>query len=93
MTENNDLQQDMMSEDSFCPICGERILERGKRHICPKHILDEICREEEARSKDFDDDDDKSYGERLDDAEFMLNYYDDEYDEDEEEEEDEDKSF
>lgn len=78
MTEENETQQ-VFSEQSYCPICG--LLAVGeKKHICPEHILDEICKAEEAKSEEFDNDDDKSYGERLDDAEFMFNYYDDDDD-------------
>ncbi len=81
---NKDLEQQRFSENDYCPICG--LLAVGeKKHICPEHILDEICKEEEAKSRDFDDDDEKSYGEKLDDAEFILNYYNDDYDDDEEE--------
>ena len=91
MTENNrDATPDtqIFFEEDYCPICGELVSEPNKKHTCPKHILDEICRTEEARSEEYDNDDDKSYGERLDDADFLMNYYDDdEIYEDEEEEE------
>lgn len=70
------------TENDYCPICG--LLAIGKkRHICPEDVLDEICKEEEAKSEEFDDDADKTYGERLDDADFMDRYYEGEYDEDE----------
>jgi len=83
MTEQDSKQQDY-SEHDYCPICG--LLAVGEeKHICPEEVLDEICREEEARSEMYDDDDDKLYGERLDDAEFILNYYDEDYDDDNEE--------
>lgn len=86
MTEQNDpLIEEQDSEHDYCPICGELVEDTSKRHICPEHILDEICKEEEAKSEEFDDDGTKTYGERLDDAEFILNYYDEEYDEDEDE--------
>jgi len=85
MNENiEDQQQEMELECDYCPICGELVSEVNRKHICPEHILDEICREEEARSEKYDDDDDKAYGERLDDAEFMLNYYDEEYEDNDE---------
>jgi hypothetical protein len=71
------------SEHDYCPICGELAVGE-KKHQCPKHILDEICKEEEARSEEFDNDDDKSYGERLDDAEFMMNYFEDDFGDEEE---------
>ena len=81
MTEESKEQQ-TFSELSYCPICG--LLAIGEeRHICPEYILDEICKVEEAKSEEFDNDDDKSYGERLDDAEFMFNYYDEDDDTDE----------
>jgi hypothetical protein len=84
-----DLEQQEFSENDYCPICG--LLVRGvKKHVCPEHVLDEICREEEAKSEEFDDDSEKSYGERLDDAEFILNYYDDEYDNDDDDDDDDD---
>ncbi len=83
MIEENQTQQ-TFSEDAYCPICGE-LAEGAKRHVCPEHILEEICREEEAKSEEFDNDDDKTYGERLDDAEFMFNMNE----EDDEEEGDE----
>ena len=82
--ENTENKQQVFSEQAYCPICGQLAVGKEK-HICPEHILDEICKEEEAKSEEFDNDDDKSYGERLDDAEFILNYYDDEYDDDEDE--------
>jgi len=86
MTEENDLLiEEQDSECNYCPICGEKVEDTSKRHICPEHILDKICKEEEAKSDEFDDDDAKTYGERLDDAEFILNYYNEEYDEDEDE--------
>ena len=72
------------SEYDYCPICGQ-LAAGEKKHRCPKHILDEICKEEEARGQEIDNDDDKSYGERLDDAEFMMNYFEDDYGDDEDE--------
>lgn len=80
MDQENIPEEPTFEEHDYCPICGELAVGE-KKHICPEHILDEICREEEARSESFDNDDDKTFGERLDDAEFMLNYYD-EYEED-----------
>ncbi len=79
-----DFEQQEFTEHDYCPICGQLAVGE-KKHICPEHILDEICREEEARSEKFNDDDEKSYGEKLDDAEFILNYYDEEYDDEEDE--------
>ena len=83
MTESNsDFEKQIFSEMDYCPICGELALS-GNKHKCPQRILDNICKEEEERSSQIDDDDEKDYGERLDDAEFMLNYYDNDFDEDE----------
>jgi len=79
MTRKNDL----FTENDYCPICGELAVGE-KKHICPEHILEEICREEDDERSRVYDDDDKTYGERLDDAEFMLNYYDNDFDDEDE---------
>ena len=86
MLEEHQEDSQQYSEYDYCPICGELAVGE-KKHICPEEILEDICKEEIERSEEFDDDEEKSYGEKLDDAEFILNYYDDEYDDDEEEEE------
>ncbi len=65
------------SNNDFCPICGQLVL-ADQKHICPEYILQEICKDEERKSREFDDDNLKTIGERLDDADFILNYYDEE---------------
>ena len=87
MTESNEgFAPENFSEYDYCPICGELIEDYKKKHICPEHILEEICRAEEAKSEEHIDDEEKGYGEKLGDAEFIMNYYDDEeyYKDDEE---------
>lgn len=80
MIDNNDSTAvPMYSENDYCPICGELAIGE-KKHICPEHILDEICEIEIAKSEEINDDE-KSYGEKLADADFILNYYN-EYDDD-----------
>jgi len=87
MTEENvDDSQQQFPENDSCPICGQLIKEQTK-HICPEHILEEICREEQSKSEEFDNDDEKTYSERLDDADFISNYYD--YDDENDDEDDE----
>jgi hypothetical protein len=79
MTEqNNDEQQvDTISSQDSCPICGELALDYNE-HICLKKILEEIDEEneneilEDEESVEYED---KTYGEKLDDAEFIDNYY------------------
>lgn len=82
--EKKDSEQQIYSENDFCPICG-LLAASEKKHICPEHILNEICQAEVAKSEEINDDGEKSYGEKLDDAEFMLNYYEGVYDDDDDE--------
>lgn len=87
MTEdNNGVPPKKFSDCDYCPICGELIIDYKKKHICPEHILEEICRVEEVQNEEYLEEEEKSYGEKLDDAEFIMNYYDDEeyYKDDEE---------
>ena len=80
MQENNEKLNDyQLSEYDYCPICGQ-LATGEKKHQCPKHIIDEICKDEELKSKQFHNDNDKSYSERLDDAEFMMNYFENDLD-------------
>ena len=84
MTDKNEKSENSQYSDyDYCPICGE-LASNEEKHICPEEILEEICREEVAKSEEFDDDYEKGYGDRLEDADFMFNYYDNDYDDNDE---------
>lgn len=90
--QDKDFISQKFSEEDFCPICGELLFINNEEHICSEEILKQI--EEIELNKNcinYRNDSKKTFGEKLQDADLMCNYYDiddEEENEDDNEEED-----